>query len=248
MRSTARTARGPRRAPARLVTPRSIGTPTSATSMSPNSPLPPAAAGSGVSIGAARNVATPANGHLRLSGSTKTCAATEANAGSKMSPPFALAYLRRRASRRSGSIRWVSRRLTLRNDRKCRSRRCERRDRASDSTALRAGGSMQPSCPTADAMWQTYGRAFRRATRPDRDRGPSNEIGVSHRQRADARRAGDSDRRLLPRPAAVSDGDRVGGDPVRDVVAAVRAPDAMAARTFRVGGIGPGAADYGHAC
>src|SRR5271154_6754995 len=32
MRSISRTARGPRRAPARLVTPRSIGTPTSATS------------------------------------------------------------------------------------------------------------------------------------------------------------------------------------------------------------------------
>jgi hypothetical protein len=71
MRSTARTARGPRRAPARLVTPRSIGTPTSATSMSPNSPLPPLPAGSGVSIGAARKVATPANGHLRFAGSMK---------------------------------------------------------------------------------------------------------------------------------------------------------------------------------
>ena len=45
MRSTARTARGPRRAPARLVTPRSIGTPTSATSMSPNSPWGPCGPG-----------------------------------------------------------------------------------------------------------------------------------------------------------------------------------------------------------
>jgi hypothetical protein len=56
IRSIVRTARGPKRAPFRLVTPRSIGTPTSAASRSPKS----GAFQSICRIGAARKVGMPA--------------------------------------------------------------------------------------------------------------------------------------------------------------------------------------------
>src|SRR5438067_6204023 len=94
MRWTARTARGPRRAPARLVTPRSMGTPTSATSSASKS-LVAAAAGA---YGRPRNVAAPAKGHLRSSALENTFEATAANRGSKISPPFAPPYFCRSAS------------------------------------------------------------------------------------------------------------------------------------------------------
>jgi hypothetical protein len=90
--SMARTARGPRRAPGRLVTPRSMGTPTNAT------PRPPKLARLGASgrYGADKNVAAWANGQARLS-PVNCISATRRNSGSKMSPPDALAYFSRSA-------------------------------------------------------------------------------------------------------------------------------------------------------
>ena len=78
----------------RLVTPRSIGTPTSATSRPPKS----GSAGASGRNGAPSSVAGSANGHLRRSAPEKICAATAANSGSWMSPPLASAYLWRSAS------------------------------------------------------------------------------------------------------------------------------------------------------
>src|SRR5262245_12736567 len=61
MRSMSRTARGPKRAPARLVTPRSIGTPTSAMSSPPKS----GRSGASGRNGRSSRVETPANGIAR---------------------------------------------------------------------------------------------------------------------------------------------------------------------------------------
>ena len=76
MRSAARTARGPSRAPARFVTPRSIGTPTSA--MSRPAKLSAAAFGR---CGADSKVAGSVNGHLRRSPWNWVCD-TRLNSGS----------------------------------------------------------------------------------------------------------------------------------------------------------------------
>jgi hypothetical protein len=69
--------------------------------------------------------------------------------------------------------------------------------------------------PRTQAIWQTWGGAIRRATKPDRDLGRSNEIGVSHRQRADAcrdrpRACCDRSDRRRPRPSARDDRDADG--------------------------------------
>src|SRR5690606_13919129 len=98
-----RTARGPRRAPARLVTPRSIGTPTRATSR----PAKLVAAASDAKRAPSR-VAGSAKGHFRRSGVANTRDATEAKAGSWISPPLAWAYFARNAASLSLSMREAS--------------------------------------------------------------------------------------------------------------------------------------------
>ena len=93
MRSTARTARGPSRAPARLVTPRSIGTPMSATSSLPS--------GCGERIGAERQAEERRRiGERPLAplGAREYLRGDGREFRSWMSPPLASEYFWRRAS------------------------------------------------------------------------------------------------------------------------------------------------------
>src|SRR5215831_1101044 len=94
MRSTSRTARGPNRAPARLVTPRSIGTPTTATSIPPKSGRSAASARQGRS----NRVETPAYGIARRYSSPNTSDSAFLNSAGATSVSRKPVYLARSAS------------------------------------------------------------------------------------------------------------------------------------------------------
>src|ERR1700728_2792068 len=97
MRSMLRTARGPNRAPGRLETPRSIGTPTSAISR------PTALA----ALGRPRNVGMPEYGNERLPSPDWTWRAAATSTGSSLSNTSRSAYRARNFLSLSSSI-WVT--------------------------------------------------------------------------------------------------------------------------------------------